>query len=652
MSAHATSPSYPESYLERQEILAALPNRAMFADLMEAALERAGGEAMCMVLVLDVTRFRQVNERYARVTGDEVLTAIAGLLKRLAGSDAVVGSLGADEFALLVPGPHTHKYAVSLAKSIATVLDPPASVGIAFAQPGSDAAAVLGAADRARTGAQERGDPNGIFAATREAQVARSLQLEQELRGAIDGGQLCLYYQPIIDVKSGRSTGLTARVRWEHPVYGLLAPGHFLPTAEAGSLASDLGAEIIALACRDLAHWSDSVPLPGPPPVHVKVSARQLCEPGFVEIILGELQRGGVDPSLLAVELAGSVVVDEGDVVPRALQRLAEAGITAVLDDFGTGSAPPSSLKDIPVRGLKIGSVFVNGLPDSEADVRMTEAMISMGRSLKLPVVAKCVETHAQLATVRGLGCERAQGFLFGRPAAADVTLALLRQAVDWGQIVHAAGLRTRPWGRAGSGARGDGSPGDQTLLSLGQAARALGVSQATLRRWTDSGKLRSTRTAGGHRRFAPADLRGMATSSRPAEIQVGPMPTEPLPALSRLVHEHGDRLAAASWAKLYVHVPGFFSDPSWDASRSTWLRALASTAASGHYEELAEATATLMLQAETQGTSLLERQSALERFTEAAVHLLAREGAPGSTIMQTRRLFAFLRHHQLSLAG
>ncbi|MDQ3703167.1 MAG: bifunctional diguanylate cyclase/phosphodiesterase, partial [Chloroflexota bacterium] len=440
MSAHATSPSYPE----RQEILA-LPNRAVFADLIEAALERAGGEAMCMVLVLDVARFRQANERYARATGDDVLTAIAGVLKRLVGPGAAVGSLGADEFAVLVPGPHTHRYAVSLAKSIATVLGPPVSVGIAFAQPGSDAAALLGAADRASTGAQERGDPYGIFAATREAQVECSLQLEQELRGAIDGGQLCLYYQPIIDVKSGRSAGLTARVRWDHPVYGLLAPGHFLPLVEAGSLASDLGAEIVALACRDLAHWTVSLPLPGPPPVHVKVSTRQLSEPGFVEIILGELQRGGVDPSLLAVELAGSVVVDEGDVVPRALQRLAEAGITAVLDDFGTGNAPPSSLKDIPVRGLKLGSVFVNGLPDSEADVRMTEAMITIGRSLKLPVVAKCVETHAQLATVRGLGCERVQGFLFGRPAAADVTLALLRQATNWGETLHAGGSRTLP---------------------------------------------------------------------------------------------------------------------------------------------------------------------------------------------------------------
>lgn len=637
---------------EERETFTALPNRAMFADLVDEALERAQGEAMCMVLVLDLARFRQVNERYARATGDEVLIAIEGLLKRLAGSDAAVDSLGADEFAILVPGPHTNRDAVSLAKSIAALLGPPVSVGIAFAQPGSDAAGVLGAADRARTGAQERGDPYGVFAATREAQVARSLQLEQELRGAIDTGQLCLYYQPIIDVRSGQSTGLTARVRWEHPIYGLLAPDHFLPLAQAGRLASDLGAEIVALACRDLAHWTVSLPGSGPPPVHIKISALQLSEPGFVEVILRELERGRVDPSLLAVELVGSDVMGEAGVVGRALQRLAEAGITAVLDDFGTGSAPPASLKDIPVRGLKIGSVFVNGLPESEADLRVTEAMITLGRSLELPVVAKCVETHAQLATVRGLGCERAQGFLFGRPVAADVTLGLLRQAASWGEIVHAAGSRTLPSLRSESDACGDESPGDQTLLSLGHAARALGVSQATLRRWADSGKLRSTRTAGGHRRFAPADLRGMASTRPPAEVQVNPPPTEPLPALARLVDEHGDRLATASWGKLYVHIPGFFGDPSWEASRRTWLHVVASAAASGRYEELAEATATLMAHAETQGASVLERHAALERFAEAVVYLLAREGAPDSAIMQTRRLFAFLRHHQLSLAG
>ena len=605
---------------------------------------------MCMVLVLDVARFRQVNQRYAHAPGDEVLTAIGGLLKRLGGSDAHVASLGADEFAILLPGRHTNRDAVSLIRNIGTVLGPPVSVGTAFADPGSDATAVLRAAERVRTGSKQ-GNLRGFFAATRDEQAAPSRQLEQELRAAMDGGQLCLYYQPIVDVESGQSTGLTARVRWEHPVYGLLAPGHFLPVAETGSLASDLGAEIVALACRDLAHWTISLPASPLPPVHVKVSARQLCEPGFVEVILDELERGGVDPSLLVVELGG-VVMGEVDVVPRALQRLAEAGITAVLDDFGTRSAPPASLKDMQVSGLKIGSVFVNGLNDSESDLRVTEAMIALGRSLELPVVAKCVETHAQLATVRGLGCERAQGFLFGRPAAADVTLALLRQEVNWGEIVHAAGSRTLPSPRAEPDARGDRPSDDQTLLSLGQAAQAVGVSQATLRRWTDSGKVRSTRTAGGHRRFAAADLQRVAPSCPRAEIQVGPPPAEPLPALARLVDEHGERLATATWGRLYVHAPGFFGDPSQEASRGTWLRTLASTAASGHYEELAEATATLMAEAELRGASVLERHAALERFAEALAYLLARDGAPGTTITQTRRLFAFLRHRQLALAG
>lgn len=629
----------------------ALPHRAVFADLAREALERSGGQAMCTVLVVDVTRFRQVNKHYAQATGDEVLTAIAGLLKRLAGSGAIVESLGADEFVVLMPGPHTNRDAASLARGIGTVLGPPVSMGIAFAEPAGDAAALLGAADRARTGATERGDPHGFFAAMQEAQLMPAMQLEHELRAAIDGGQLCLYYQPIIDVESGRMTGLTARVRWEHPVYGLLAPAHFLPLAEAGDLASDLGAEIVALACRDLAHWSLSLPGFSLPTVHIKVSARQLSEPGFVEVILGELEHGGLDPSLLAVEV-GSVVTGEVDVVPRALQRLAAAGITAVLDNFGTDSAPLASLKDVLVGGLKIGGVFVGGLPDSNADVRITEALITIGRSLELPVVAKCVETRGQLATVRSLGCDRVQGFLFARPAAGDVTLALLRQAVDWSEVLHAAGPQALPPSFADSDARGNGSARDETLLSLGGAARVLGVSQATVRRWTDSGKLRSTRTTGGHRRFALADLRCMAASPPPAELRLGAPPTQALPALARLIDEHGDRLEALSWANLYVNAPGYFADPSWEASRRAWLRVVASTAVTGDYERLAEATKTFMAHADAQGASLLERHAALERFAEAVAQLLSREGSPGPAIMQTRRLFAFLRQRQLSLAG
>jgi excisionase family DNA binding protein len=318
------------------------------------------------------------------------------------------------------------------------------------------------------------------------------------------------------------------------------------------------------------------------------------------------------------------------------LRRLCDHGVRIALDDFGTGYASLERLKRLPFDELKLDQSFVAGLPSNRRDASLVEAMVRMGRSLGLTVVAEGVETAEQVGFMRRLACDQAQGFHFSRPVSAPAALALLRRRRRWNVAV---------------GGQGPGRPPaeEDELLTLSQAATALGVSTTTTRRWANSGELASTRTSGGHRRFPASEVRRLRSRRHRPSVRVGEPPREPLPALAKVAETLGPRLTQAAWRELYDDTPGFFGDPDAEEAHVRWLDAIASAAQTGNYAMLREATETFMEEARRRGAPLLERHAALERFAAVAARALGRAGAPHTDVVAARRLFAFLQQRHLA---
>jgi excisionase family DNA binding protein len=318
------------------------------------------------------------------------------------------------------------------------------------------------------------------------------------------------------------------------------------------------------------------------------------------------------------------------------LQRLCDHGVRIALDDFGTGYASLERLKRLPFVELKLDRSFVSELPGSRRDASLVEAMVRMGRSLGLTVVAEGVETPDQLGFMRRLACDQAQGFHFSRPVPASSALALARARRRWNVAVGGPGPGPAP-------------AEDDELLTLSQAATALGVSTTTTRRWANTGELPSTRTGGGHRRFPAAEVRRLRSRRHRPSVRVGQPPREPLPPLAKVVETLGPRLTRAAWRELYDDAPGFFGDPDAEPAHARWLDAVASAAHTGNYAMLSQATETFMEEARRHGAPLLERHAALERFGAVAARALARAGAPHTVVAAARRLFAVLRQGHLA---
>jgi excisionase family DNA binding protein len=501
--------------------------------------------------------------------------------------------------------------------------------------------------------------------------LLHAAEIEQGLRRALTDGELRLHYQPILDICTGGVVAVEAFVRWQHPEHGLLAPAQFLVAADATGLAVPLGAEILSIACGELARWQRVLrDEPGVvvPAVHVNISARHFAAPGLAHSVSRALSRSGLEPDRLVLEIAETMFTGEDQMVLAQLDDLRAVGVRIALDQFGTGYSSLAAIRRLPFDALKVDASFLTELGDTPAgaqdgapapagtrDARLFEAMIQIGRSLGLPMTVAKVETEQQLRLLRSLGLDRAQGELFAPALSADAALEVVRSGRVWASLLEdtrPAQVRVAEPGAPGQRPAGDGVA-QGALLSLGQAAQALRVSTTTARRWADDGRLGATRTSGGHRRFAPSEIRRLlAERGRPAVAAADP-PRRALPALADVVEEHGTALAEVSWRGLYGELRiGFFVDPEGEAAVEGWVGALASAAATGNYEMLHQATCALMRAAERAGTSLLERHLALERFGETVTRALVRRSSPREEIVATRRLFAFLDQRQLADAG
>ena len=662
-----------------QDPLTGLANRPLFENRLQQALDHARREqGDAAVLFVDVDGFGRLNDGFGYRTGDEILVGVGTRLAGVLPAEATAGRLAGDDFAVLLPGVGSETEALALAERIGAALSEPmlaggrelsltASIGVVLTERGAGTVSdILRTATVAATRARERGGARAELATQgMRRRLLHAAEIEQGLRRALTDGELRLHYQPILDLSTGTIAAVEAFVRWQHPEHGLLAPAQFLAAAEASGLAVPLGAEILSIACCELASWDGVLgegherPLPA---VHVNVSARHFAAPGLATTVSSALRRSGLPPHRLVLEVAETMVTGEGQLAIEQLDDLRGVGVRIALDRFGTGYSSLAAIRQLPFDALKVDSSFLTELGDGAAsttrDARLIEAMIGIGHSLGLAMTAAKVETEGQLRLLRSLGLDRAQGELFAPPLSGDAALELVRSGKVWSALLEETRPRpVAPAKRAAAATSAAAAAADAiaaaapgATLSLGQAAHALRISTTTARRWADDGRLGTTRTAGGHRRFAASEVRRLLAERGRPQVAPAVSPRRALPGLAALSGEHGVALAELSWRGLYGELrSGFFLDAEGRAAAERWIGALSSAAATANYEMLHKATSALMRAAEQGGASLLERHLALERFCDTASRALARRACPREEIVAVRRLFASLEQRQLA---
>ena len=403
--------------------LTGLPNRALFKDRLEVAFARAQGREATRfaVLFLDLDRFKLVNDSLGHRAGDELLVQIARRLESCRRAGDTVARLGGDEFTLLVEGVPNEEEAIAVAERVHRALAPPflveghevfagASIGIALGGPATERVEhLLRDADTAMYRAKVRGCRHAVFDSSMHERAMAALRLENELRRALERGELRVHYQPIVDLPTGRTMGVEALVRWEHRERGLVPPSEFIPLAEETGLVVPLGRWVLDEACRAL-----SV-LPTPLMLSVNLSGRQLLQPDFCVDLRESLKRCQIEPSRLRLELTESMLFGNGAAAIEALANLRETGVRLCIDDFGTGYSSLSYLHELPIDALKIDRSFIGAMGQDERKIKIVQTILLLGKGLGIEVVAEGVETQEQADTLRQMGCERAQGWRSAR---------------------------------------------------------------------------------------------------------------------------------------------------------------------------------------------------------------------------------------------
>jgi diguanylate cyclase (GGDEF)-like protein len=426
-------------HLAEHDALTGLPNRTLLLERLRHALSRSlRSEKTIALLFLDLDRFKAINDTWGHEAGDHVLRTIAARIDESLRPFDTVARLGGDEFVVLCEDVEGEDAALEIAGRLRASLSRPidvlgdyvsisASVGVALPNGLSeDAEELLHAADTAMYRAKRRGRGASEIAspALRAGAHARA-RVERSLRGAIARGEIHVFYQPIVDLKTGRVQRTEALLRWEHPTLGWISPMEFIPVAEESGQIIELGRHVLAAASRQHADWRDRLG-DDAPGVSVNLSPRQLRDPDLVEVAGGMLARHRVAPGAVAFEITESVLLDGDPETRRTLQALRGLGAPLQLDDFGTGYSSLGYLRDFPVDGIKIDRAFVGQLHSDPADRAIVEAVVLMARALNLHVVAEGVERVEQRTLLEGLGISLVQGFLFSRPGPASAIEELL----------------------------------------------------------------------------------------------------------------------------------------------------------------------------------------------------------------------------------
>lgn len=445
--------------------LTGLPNRTLLGDRLRQALARGrrDRDRRVALILLDLDRFKQVNDSLGHAVGDRLLVAAA---QRLAGAireSDTLARMGGDEFVVIAEGVEDSSHALEIAGRVVAALDEPlevgarrlhmrASAGVALAGPDTTPDELLAHADAAMYQCKAEGQ-GGVDLYDDELRVQGTMRLrvEQSLHRALREDELRVHFQPIVDPATRAPRSLEALVRWYHPRRGIVRPGDFIPTAESTGLIVPIGERILRLALEELARWR-ATPGLGDLTVSVNVSTHQLRAAGFVGKVCDLLQAAGLPPQALTLEVTEHVLLDPDGPAVAAAIALDRVGVGIALDDFGTGSSSLSSLRILPVRTVKIDRSFIAGVGVDEADTAVVRGVLAMAHGAGVGVVAEGVETAAQAAAIVMLGCDGAQGYFYARPAPPEDVAELLRSASAPPPVSppgRAPAMETEPPGRA-----------------------------------------------------------------------------------------------------------------------------------------------------------------------------------------------------------
>jgi diguanylate cyclase len=439
-AAHIVAWRTNENQLLRDP-LTGLPSRLLFNNRLSQALERLQRRRgrYVAVLFLDLDRFKVINDSLGHTAGDKLIVAVAERLRHSLRRHETVARFGGDEFAILCEDISDEQDAIAVGERVLRSFATPfhlahgdtmsaASLGIALsADPDQDVEELIRDADAAMYRAKESGGGRLMLfdEVTRQRALTR-LHTERALRAAIERGEFRVYFQPEVSVETGNIVGLEALVRWEHPDDGLVGPDRFIALAEETGLIVPIGTWVLNESCRLAQKWQAERAADEPLVVRVNVSARQLAHDNLIDLVAAALERTGMDPSQLCLEVTESVLVEDPESSVKTLTALKELGVKIAVDDFGTGYSSLEYLRTFPVDCVKIDRSFVRGIPHSSEDVAIVNAVVELGHALGLSVTAEGVETDEQLGNLQTTGCDTAQGFLFSRPEHPDVVEQLL----------------------------------------------------------------------------------------------------------------------------------------------------------------------------------------------------------------------------------
>jgi diguanylate cyclase (GGDEF)-like protein/PAS domain S-box-containing protein len=423
--------------------LTGLPNRAVFRDRLQHALARAGrdGRDWIAVLLLDLDGFKVVNDSMGHSAGDELLVEVARRISASCRASDTVARLGGDEFAVLLEDAVSEVSAVQLASRLQECLAAVfeirsrevfvgASIGVALAlDTSAGPEELVRNADTAMYSAKIAGKGRyAVFQPEMHERTVEFFEIQADLKHALERGEFALHYQPIVDLETERICGVEALVRWEHPKRGLVMPGAFISVAEETGMIGQLGVWVLGEACRQAAAWRESAPGGSGLTLNVNLSMRQLLEPDLVARVAEVLRESRLDTAALTLEMTEGALVQDPGPTAEKLRALKQLGIGLALDDFGTGSASLAHLRQFPIDVLKIDRSFVDDVARADSDAAaLVQAIVELARTLRLGTVAEGVESPDQVSALRRANCERAQGYLFGRPVPPAELEAMLR---------------------------------------------------------------------------------------------------------------------------------------------------------------------------------------------------------------------------------
>jgi diguanylate cyclase (GGDEF)-like protein/PAS domain S-box-containing protein len=422
------------THMALHDSLTGLPNRTLALDRLSLALARTERHASSVaVLFLDLDRFKVINDSLGHNLGDQLLVAVAARLREAVRPSDTVARIGGDEFVVVCEDITVLEDTTRIAGRIADALAKPfdlrdeevflaTSVGIALSSgPGDTPESLLRDADAAMYRAKEGGrNRYEVFDSSMRVEAVERLDMERALRRALERSEFRLFYQPVVQIRTETVVGVEALLRWDHPERGLLRPAEFISLAEETGLILPIGKWALWEACRQEQVWREANPDRAPLTIAVNLSARQLAQPDVGEMVAGVLASTGTDPAHVSLEITESILTGDTEATVTALRALKALGVRLSVDDFGTGYSSLVYLKNFPVDTLKVDQSFVSGLGRDSEDSAIVAGVVGLAQTLGLTAIAEGVETEEQLQALRSLGCDLAQGYLFGRPEPPD----------------------------------------------------------------------------------------------------------------------------------------------------------------------------------------------------------------------------------------